>query len=129
MIWLAADLSRGPGGDLLPTRRGIAKHGERVARAFPSAYEEQARKSNSSLAEPYLPVHQLRAQVAHECAVTRALCGLVLSRLADGDYPEVNVEVLLHIGTTGLPSSEPAFRHHGRRRLEATMRSRQRGKP
>lgn len=123
VIWLAADLRRGPDGDILPYRRGIAEHGDRVSRAFWRAYKEQTSRSGSSLAEPYLPVHQLRAQVAHECAVTRALCDLVLSRLADGDYPEVGVEVLLHIGTTGLPSSEPAFRHHERRRLEATMRS------
>ena len=123
VIWLAADLRRGPDGVLLATRRGIAEYGARVARAFPSAYQAQALMSNSSLAEPYLPVHQLRAHVANECAVTRALCDLVLTRLADGEYPEVDVEVLLHIGTTGLPSSEPAFRHHGRRRLEVTMRS------
>ena len=127
VIWLAADLKFGPDGDVVPARRGIAEHGDRVARAFPSAYREQTVRSSSSLAEPYLPVHQLRAQVAHECGVTRALCGLVLSRLADGDYPELDVEVLLHIGTTGLPSSEPAFRHHGHRRLEATMRSKERG--
>lgn len=126
VVWLAADLRRGPDGDILPARRGIAEHGDRVSRAFWKAYKEQASMSRSSLAEPYLPVHELRAQVAYECAVTRALCDLVLSRLADGDYPEVDVEVLLHIGTTGLPSSEPAFRHHGHRRLEATMRSKER---
>ena len=128
VIWLAADLSHGSNGDLLPARRGIAQYGDRVARTFPVAYRQQAGSSGSSLAEPYLPVHQLRAQVAYECAVTRALCGLVLSRLADGEYPEVDAEVFLHIGTTGLPSSEPAFRHHGRRRLEATMRNKQRRK-
>ena len=126
VIWLAADLGHGSNGDLLPARRGIAEYGDRVARTFPVAYRQQAGSSRSSLAEPYLPVHQLRAQVAYECAVTRTLCGLVLSRLADGEYPEVDVEVFLHIGTTGLPSSEPAFRHHGRRRLEATMRNKQR---
>ena len=126
VIWLAADLRLGSGGDIVPARRGIADHGDRVARAFPSAYREQAVRSSSSLAEPYIPVHQLRAQVAYDCGVTRALCDLVLSRLADGDYPELDVEVLLHIGTTGLPSSEPAFRLHGRRRLEATMRRKQR---
>ena len=126
VIWLAADLGRGLDGDLLPARRGIAAHGDRVALAFPSAYRQQAHSSSSSLAEPYIPIHQLRAQVAYECAVTRALCDLVLARLADGDYPDVDGEVLLHIGTSGLPSSEPAFRHNGRRRLEATMRSKQR---
>ncbi len=123
VIWLAADLTRRPGGDLLPARRGIAEYGGRVAHTFRRAYWEQARKSGSSLAEPYLPIHRLRAQVAYECAVTRALGDMVLSRLADGDYPEVAVEVLLHVGMTGLPASEPAFRHHGRRRLEVTMRN------
>ena len=129
VIWLASDLTRGSEGDLLATRRGIAQHGDGVARTIPIVYREQALASTSSLAEPYLPVHQLRAQVAYECEVMRALCGLVLSRLADGDYPEVEADVLLHIGTTGLPSSEPAFRYHGRRRLEVTMRNRQRRNP
>ena len=124
VIWLAADLRRGRAGNLLPARRGIAEHGDGVARAIPLAYRQQALASSSSLAEPYLPVHQLRAQVAFESGVTRALCDLVLSKLADGNYREVDVEVLLHIGTTALPSSEPAFRHHGRRRLEVTMRNR-----
>lgn len=126
VIWLAADLNRGPDEVLIPARRGMAEHGDHVAQAFPRVYREQALASGSSLDEPYLPVHQLRAQVAHDCAVTRVLCDLVLARLADGGFPEVDVEVLLHIGTTGLPSSEPAFRHHGRRRMEATMRSRHR---
>ena len=125
VIWLAADLRRGPDGDILAQRRGIAQHGDRVSQAFWSAYREQSVRSRSPLAEPYLPVHQLRAQVAFECGVTRALCDLVLSRLADGFYSEVDVEVLLHIGTTGLPSSEPVFRHHGRRRLELTMRNKE----
>ena len=129
VIWLSADLRRGPSGELLPARRGIAEYGDHVSRAFPSVYREQAVASSSSLAEPYLPIHRVRAQVAYECGVSRVLCGLVLSKLADGDYPEVDVEVLLHIGTTGLPSSEPAFRHHERRRLEVTMRSKQRRNP
>ncbi len=126
VIWLASDLSYGDSGELIPSRRGIAEYGDRVAHAFPKAYDDQARTSNSSLGEPYLPIHQLRAQVAHECAVTRTLCDLVLSRLVDGEYPKVDVEVLLHIGTTGLPISEPAFRHHGRRRLEITIRNKHR---
>ena len=126
VIWLAADLRYGPDGDLCLKRRGMAEHGDRVAQTFPIAYRKQARRSSSALAEPYIPIHQLRAQVAYECGVTRALCDLVLSRLADGDYVDVDVQVFLHIGTTGLPSSEPAFRHKGRRRLEVTMRSEQR---
>ncbi len=126
VIWLTADLRRGPDGGLLPGRRGMAEHGGRVAQVFPIIYRKQALRSSSSLAQPYIPVHQLRAQVAYECGVTRALCDLVLSRLADGDYPEVDAQVFLHIGTTGLPSSELAFRYKGRRRLEVTMASKQR---
>ena len=126
VIWLAADLRRNGAGEILPTRRGISEYGNKVARAIPLAYWNQARDSKSSLVEPYLPVHQIRAQVAFECEVTRAMCDMVLSRLADGEYPEAGVSVLLHIGTTALPSSEPAFRHHGRRRLEVTMRNKQR---
>lgn len=126
VIWLAADLRHGPDGELLTTRRGISDHGDRVAQAIPIAYREQALASKSSLSLPYLPIHQVRAQAAYKSGVTRALCGLVLSKLADGDYPELDIEVLLHIGTTRLPSSEPVFRHHGRRRLEVTVRSKQR---
>ena len=88
VIWLAADLRRGA------RRRppsGPARH-RRIRRPYRgrpsrSPTGTQALASSSSLAEPYLPVHQLRAQVARECAVTRALCDLVLSGLADGDYP------------------------------------------
>lgn len=124
VIWLAADLQVASNEDLLPVRRGISAHGEHVSRSFARAYREQTLISESSLAEPYLPIHALRAQVAYECRVTRALCDLVLSKMVDGEYPCTDVEVFLHIGTTRLPSSEPAFRHQGRRRLEATMRSR-----
>ena len=123
VIWLAADLGRGSCGNLISSRRGIAEHGGRVAEAIPRVYQKQALMSGSSLSAPYLPIHQLRAQVAYECSVTRALCGMVLSKLVDGEYPSVDAEVLLHIGTTGLPSSELVFRHHGRRRLEVTIRS------
>lgn len=126
VIWLAADLARGTDGGIHPARRGVAAHEARVSQAFWSAYKEQASESRSSLEEPYLPVHQLRAQVAYKCGVTRALCDMVLSKLADGYYQEVEAEVSLHIGVMRLPVSEPAFRHHGRRRLEVTMRTKQR---
>lgn len=122
VIWLAADLNRDHGGDkLCPARRGLAEHGSRVARALARAYESQAESSESSLAAPYLPIHEVRAQAAFETGVTRALADLVLAGMADGMYPDVGVAVLLHIGTSQLPPSEPAFRHHGRRRLEVTM--------
>jgi len=121
VIWLGADLKRGDDGQLQPLRRGLAEHGDRVARELTRAYQEQAARSDSLLASPYLPIHSVRAQAAYKTGVTRALADLVLGRLADGDYPELGITVLLHIGTSALPNSEPAFRHHRRRRLELTM--------
>jgi hypothetical protein len=76
--------------------------------------------SDSSLASPYLPIHAVRAQAAFETGVTRALVDLIVEEMADGDRP-MGADVQVHIGTTSLPNSEPAFRHHGRRRLEMTM--------
>ena len=47
VIWLAADLKHEPGRNLLAGRRGIGENGDRVARAFPSVYQEQALLSSS----------------------------------------------------------------------------------
>lgn len=121
VIWLAADLERTHDQSIRPVRRGMSRYGRRVAEAIVRAYDEQAASSDSSLRSPYLPIHCVRGQAAMESGVTRALVDIVLGRLADGEYPGVGASVLLHIGTTSLPGSEPAFRHHGRRRLEMTM--------
>ena len=121
VIWLAADVVRDGGEKLRPVRRGLTEHGAAVAVAVARAYQRQADSSDSSLTSPYLPIHAVRAQAAYDSSVTRALVDLVLGRMADGEYPELGVTALLHIGTSMLPSSEPAFRHHDRRRLEMTM--------
>lgn len=121
VIWLAADVERPAAGPPSATRRGVAAHGPEVAQALIKAYREQTESSESSLDAPYLPIHRVRAQAAFESQVTRALADLVLERLADDEFPEAGVTVFLHIGTTALPNSEPAFRQHGRRRLEVTM--------
>lgn len=120
-IWLAADIETLPDGPIRAARRGLGNNGERVARSLVQAYRSQAEKSDSSLAAPYLAIYRVRAQSAFECDVTRALVDLVLSGLAEGKYPGLGITVFLHIGTSMLPISEPAFRHHGRRRLELTM--------
>jgi hypothetical protein len=120
VIWLAADLERGSGEKLRPVRRGRGEHGAFVADAVVRAYRQQSVSSDSSLASPYLPIHAVRAQAAFETGVTRALVDLIVEEMADGDRP-MGADVQVHIGTTSLPNSEPAFRHHGRRRLEMTM--------
>lgn len=122
VVWLATDLDYGENGMPRPTRRGAAVHGEYVARALVDAYFTQAAAAGSSLVEPYLPVHRVRAQAAFERGVMRALVDLVLARLIDGDYPQLGVTAFAHIGTrSAWPGSEPPFRYQGRRRLELTM--------
>jgi hypothetical protein len=120
-IWLAADLARAEGGRLRPVRRGFAGHGKRVADAIISAYRQLTAASESSLVSPYLPIHVVRAHAGYHAGVTRALVDIVLAKLVDGEYADTDVKVHVHIGTSALPNSEPAFRHHGRRRLEMTI--------
>lgn len=127
VVWLAVDLDQAQGDMPLPTRRGLGVYGERVARALVDSYFSQAEAAASSLAEPYLPVHRVRAQAAFDTGVTRALVDLVLARLIDGEYPQLNVTAFAHIGTrSAWPGSEPPFRYQGRRRLELTMTSEKR---
>jgi hypothetical protein len=122
VIWLAADLEEPGDEPRRPRRRMLRGHGERLARAILEAYRRQSAHSSSSLAAPYLPIHSVRAEAAFSCGVTRPLVDMVLSRLVDNAWPELGVTVLTHIGTGALPDSErPAFRHHGRRRLEMTI--------
>jgi hypothetical protein len=122
VVWLAADLDCGKDGLPRPTRRGLAAHGAQVARALVEAYFSQAAAADSSLVEPYLPVHRVRAQAAFERGVMRALVDLVLARLIDGKYPELGVTAFAHIGTrSAWPGSEPPFRYQDRRRLELTI--------
>ena len=72
VIWLAADLRRGPRGEILPARRGIDQYGEQVARAFPAhtrirpAGPVPPWPSHTFLSTSYVP------KSPYECAVTRA---------------------------------------------------------
>jgi len=122
-VWLACDIATGPEGMPVATRRGLASHGAQVADALIRAYEQQAEALDTMLAQPYLPVHEVRAQAAFETNTMRALGDLVLARLVDGLMPDTGVAVIPYIGTSSLPRSEPAFRHHGRRRLEIQVMS------
>ena len=57
----------------------------------------------TGLDAPYIPIFLVRAQAAFESRVTRALCDLVLERLVTDGYPELGVEVQLHLtGATPL---------------------------
>lgn len=118
VVWLACNIESKSNGRLVTTRRGLMSQGAQVADALIRAYEQQARTLDTMLARPYLPVHEVRAQAAFETNTTRALGDLVLRRLTDGLMPDTGVTVIPYIGTSSLPRSEPAFRHHGHRRLE-----------
>ena len=121
VIWLACDIATGPEGMPVATRRGLASHGTQVAYALVRAYEQQSEALDTMLEQPYLPVHEVRAQAAFETNTMRALGDLVLTRLIDGLMPDIGVTAIPYIGTSSLPRSEPAFRHRGRRRLEIQM--------
>ena len=58
---------------------------------------------------------------AFDCQVTRALVNLVIERLAAGSIPDNRGQVLLHLGTTRQPKSEPIYRRGGNRRYEITI--------
>lgn len=118
IVWLTCDITTGPEGVPVTTRRGLASHGMQVAEALVRAYGQQAQALDTMLAQPYLPVHEVRAQASFETNTMRALGDLVLTRLIDGLMPGIRATVMPYIGTSSLPRSEPAFRYHGRRRLE-----------
>jgi hypothetical protein len=119
LIWLAADLQQGS-----PTfikRRELRQYESNIARAILDCYWRQAASADSSLSMPYLPIFKVRADVAYQCRVTRALVDLVIERLSDGAFPNLSARVLLHLGTTRQPVSEPVYRRGGNRRYEMTI--------
>ena len=122
LLWIAADVEV---GRVTITRRGLGEHGLTVARAVVAAYRSQASAGTSSLAAPYLPIYQVRAEAAFACGVTRALVDIVLEQLANGDYAELGVQVWLHLGRGDQPPpSEPVYRRGGSRRYQITMTNR-----
>lgn len=117
VLWGCSDLTHGDDGRLRAARRGKAAYGERVAVALTDSYRQLAEDDGSSLAAPFLPIHRIRAQAAEQTGVTRALADKVLADIIDGQYPDVG-DVSVFVGSNvQLPSSEPAFRYRGGRRM------------
>lgn len=119
LIWLAADLDRGQKPAL--RRRGLTEYLMPAADAVLQAYRDYTAAADTSLAVPYAPIFSIRAAAAFRCGVTRTLIDMVIARLADGAVPDQTHRVLLHLGTTRQPASEPLFRRGGSRRYEITV--------
>lgn len=116
LIWPAADLD----GAVLK-RRDIERYQIQVARAVLDSYRLHAEAGHSRLSAPYVPIYKVRADAAFQCRVTRALVDMVIERLSEGSVPGVSAQVLLHLGTTRQPVSEPIYRRGRTRRYEITV--------
>ena len=114
LIWLAADIKEGSPAAI--RRRELRQYEFQIAKAVVEAYREQTEDADTSLSAPYLPIFKVRADAAFRCHVTRALVDLVIERLSDGAIADIPVQVLLHLGTTRQPASEPLYRRGGNRR-------------
>jgi hypothetical protein len=119
VIWLAADIEEGPSVSI--HRRDLQRYELNVAKEIVAAYRRQADTADTSLSAPYIPIFKVRAEAAYRCRVTRAVVDLVIERLSDGAIAEVPTRVLLHLGTTRQPVSEPLYRRGGNRRYEMTI--------
>lgn len=119
IIWLAADIEEGPSVSI--NRRDLQGYELKIAKEIVESYRRQAEAVNTSLSAPYIPIFKVRAEAAYRCRVTRALVDLVIERLSDGAIAEVPDRVLLHLGTTRQPVSEPLYRRGGNRRYEMTI--------
>lgn len=122
VIWLAADI--GQGDPVSIHRRDLAGYETHIADELIRAYQEQASRAQTTLAMPYLPIFKVRAEAAFRCRVTRALVDMVIQRLSDGEI-DIPYRVLLHLGTTRQPVSEPLYRRGGNRRYEITIQPKQ----
>jgi hypothetical protein len=118
VIWLAADIEHG--NPVSIHRRDLAGYETQIADELIRAYKEQAHSAETTLAMPYLPIFKVRAEAAFRCRVTRAVVDMVIQRLSDGAI-DVPFRVLLHLGTTRQPVSEPLYRRGGNRRYEITI--------
>ncbi|MEY9536884.1 hypothetical protein [Sinorhizobium fredii] len=119
LIWLAANIEQGT--PVVIKRRELRQHEREIAKAVVEAYRWQAGAADTSLSAPYLPIFKVRADAAFRCRVTRALVDLVIERLSGGAIKDVPDRVLLHLGTTRQPASEPVYRRGGNRRYELTI--------
>gem|GEM_PF-2209111 len=119
IIWLAADILENPSVSI--QRRDLQRCEIKIATEVIAAYRRQAEAADTSLSAPYIPIFKVRAEAAYRCRVTRAVVDLVIQRLSDGAIAEVPMRVLLHLGTTHQPVSEPLYRRGGNRRYEMTI--------
>jgi hypothetical protein len=118
IIWLAADIQKG--NPVAIHRRDLAGYEAQISSELIRAYQNQANSAETTLAKPYLPIFKVRAEAAFHCRVTRALVDMVIQRLSDGAI-DAPFRVLLHLGTTPQPPSEPLYRRGGDRRYEITI--------
>jgi hypothetical protein len=119
LLWMAADV--GKDGPVSIRRRDLQRYETQIAKGIVEAYQQQAEAADTSLSSPYLPIFKVRADVAYRCGVTRALVDLVIERLSNDEIREIPFRVLLHLGTTRQPVSEPLYRRGGNRRYEMTI--------
>jgi hypothetical protein len=119
IIWLAADIKEGPSVSI--HRRDLQTYEARIAKEIVDAYWRQAQAADTTLSAPYIPIFKVRAEAAYRCHVTRALVDLVIQRLSEGALADTPNRVLLHLGTTRQPVSEPLYRRGGSRRYEMTI--------
>ena len=119
LVWLAADIEES--GSVSINRRDITRYELEIAKAIVELYRSQAETADTSLSAPYIPIFKVRADTAFRCRVTRALVDLVIERLSSGGLAEIPYRVLLHLGTTRQPVSEPLYRRGGNRRYELTI--------
>jgi hypothetical protein len=119
LIWMAADIKEG--NPVSIRRRDLQRYENEIAKGIIDAYQAQASSADTSLSTPYLPIFKVRADVAFRCHVTRALVDLVIERLSNDEIAQIPFRVLLHLGTTRQPVSEPLYRRGGNRRYEMTI--------
>lgn len=122
LIWMAADAQEGSPVSI--RRRDLQRYEIEIAKRIVEAYQAQANAAETSLTTPYLPIFKIRADVTFQCHVTRALVDLVIQRLSEDEIAEIPFRVLLHLGTTRQPVSEPLYRRGGNRRHEMTIQPR-----
>ena len=118
-IWMAADVEKG--NTVSIRRRDLQRYEMEIAHSIIGAYQAQTSAADTSLSTPYVPIFKVRADVAFRCHVTRALVDLVIERLSNDDIAQIPFRVLLHLGTTRQPVSEPLYRRGGNRRYEMTI--------
>jgi hypothetical protein len=123
VIWLASDIQSEP--SIKVERRGLGRFARSIATSVVDTYRELSLVDRySALEAPYIPIHCVRAPVAFELRVTRALVDRVLEQIVAGQFPELNVLMQLHLGNSvSPPNSEPIYKRGGARKYVMTVRA------